>query len=172
MKITLYSFCPNCGSDALKKINQQQQHCQKCKKNHYFNQRPCIGAFIIENNNILLARRNMDPYNGWWDIPGGFMNIDETPQQAIIREVKEEIGLDITVTRLINFYPDVYDYKNVFIPTLNMYFLCTIKDNKEIKLSEEMKDFKWFPLKELPSNIAFKNAREAFKDYFQNKFTQ
>lgn len=170
MKITLYSYCPNCGSKRLKQVTQQLQKCSACDTSHYFNQRPCVGALIVQNKKMLLAKRTAMPYKGWWDIPGGFMDIDETPQEAISREVKEELGLHIEIQRFINFYPDTYNYKGVIVPLLSIYFSCGLKGNQKIELSDELNAYNWFPLHDLPPNIAFKNARQAIEDYLEGKF--
>lgn len=55
---------------------------------------------------VLLIRRASDPYQGSWALPGGFVDVGETVEQAAVREAKEETGLDVELSRLVGVYSD------------------------------------------------------------------
>ncbi len=61
---------------------------------------------VIENDRgeVLLMRRNTEPFKGTWVLPGGYVEAGETVEQAAVREVKEEVGLDVALTRLLGVY--------------------------------------------------------------------
>ncbi len=160
-----FNFCPNCGLAQLEVKNKNKQRCKHCKRVFYFNPHLAVGAIILNKNRILLAKRNLSPYKGYWDIPGGFLEINETPIQTLKRELKEELDLDnIKVKKLFNhFYPDFYG-KGKEEPTLNFFYICATNE-KEFKQSEEIAEVGWFDLNQLPPKIAFKNARLVLADF-------
>lgn len=65
---------------------------------------PCAGAVIVANGRLLLCRRAKEPFAGWWEVPGGFVERSEHPADAAVREVREELGIDITLTGLVGIY--------------------------------------------------------------------
>ena len=63
---------------------------------------------MTRDGKLLLVRRAIDPWHGLWDIPGGFCEAGEHPQQTVVREVREEVGLDIVVTGMLGIWMDTY----------------------------------------------------------------
>ena len=117
-----------------------------------------FGIIKNEENRVLLCLRN--DYN-IWNLPGGGLEKGETPWQGIIREVKEETGLNIEVIKLIGVYSKPNKDEIVFS------FECNIIDG-ELILNEEAKDIKYFSLDKIPENTVVKQV-ERIKDYFENQ---
>jgi mutator protein MutT len=66
-----------------------------------------VGAVIVHEGKILLEKRKNAPGKGKWSIPGGLVELGESTEQAVIREVKEEAGLDVEEPRLVDVVDDV-----------------------------------------------------------------
>jgi 8-oxo-dGTP diphosphatase len=117
---------------------------------------------------ILLVKRDTVPFKGYWALPGGRMELGETVEQTIVREVKEETGLDVSVVRKIGEYiekgvKDDVEYE--YYPTC--FLVKTV--GGEIKRQEsEIQEIQLFSLKELPYPLAFEHDR-MIKDYLNNK---
>ena len=78
-------FCSNCASELPHK---PPVTCPKCGMAHYANAKPGGGALIAdEDGRLLLVKRAHEPYEGWWDIPGGFCELREHPRDAAIRSL-------------------------------------------------------------------------------------
>ena len=120
-----------------------------------------IGAFAIifdEKNRVLLChRRDYD----LWNLPGGGVESGETPWQAVIRETKEETGLDVEIVKLKGIY--VKPEKNDIV----FSFICKQVGGK-ITLNEEADQIKYFALDDLPENTVLKQVKR-IKDVFENK---
>jgi len=118
-----------------------------------------IGVFgIILNSagNILLCHRTDIDF---WNLPGGGVDTHETPWNAVLREIKEETGLEAKVNRLLGVYskPDVNDL--VFL------FLCEPIGGK-LTLSEESDQLEYFSIDKLPTNL-IPNHLERIQDFIQ-----
>ena len=89
----IFKFCPKCSGDLTRK-SENLLVCQKCKFELYLNPKP-TNAAILENEKgeILLVKRKIPPKEGFWDLPGGFVEVGESAEEAIVREVKEELGI-------------------------------------------------------------------------------
>src|SRR5207302_291085 len=101
------------------------QKCFCCGATHYHNSKPCAGALIVAAGRVLLAERAVDPGKGAWDVPGGFLEPGEHPEDGTRREVREETGLDVSLTSLFAILTDHYGESRE--PTLNLYYLARIE---------------------------------------------
>lgn len=116
------------------------------------------------DNQILLIKRNTRPFVGYWALPGGRMDPGETIEQTIVREVKEETGLDVTIIRKIGEYiekgiKDDVEYE--YYPTC--FVVAPISG--EIKKQEsEIREIRLFSLNVLPKPLAFEHEK-MIKDY-------
>jgi len=106
------------------------------------------------------VRRGIQPYRGWWDIPGGFVDYREPAEDAAVREVREETGLDVRVLELLGVWTDTYDRPEGQDRTFNVYFLVeTASDAVEPRAGDDAKALGWFPHDALPSRVAFAHSR-------------
>jgi 8-oxo-dGTP pyrophosphatase MutT (NUDIX family) len=105
------------------------------------------GCVIIHENQILLSKRAVEPYNGFWEIPGGRKELEESHEECAVREVREELGLDVKVVRRLGVIEVVQsnELRHVKI------FLCEPLPSK-IKINhEEVECYGYFNLEKLPT---------------------
>lgn len=124
------------------------------------------GAFIVnEKKELLLQQRNKSPEKGYWSIPGGKVEFFETIEQAIKREVKEEIGVEIKIISLLGICNHIIvdEQKHWVSPS----YLCEIISG-EPKIMEPTKHLamKWFSLNDLPKNLTI-TTKDAIKNYLE-----
>ena len=101
----LMRFCWRCGASLPA---TPPTTCTACGQAHYLNPVPCGEAVVVREGKVLLLRRAMDPYEGYWDVPGGFCDAAEHPMRAAERELAEELGLSARATTYIGAWMDVY----------------------------------------------------------------
>jgi 8-oxo-dGTP diphosphatase len=99
-------FCPYCAWPLeTKEIDHKRRsYCPRCGYVHYEQLKVGAGAIIEQSGRLLLMRRTSQPFAGRWNLPAGYVEIDESPLQAAAREVFEETGLQVEATRLDNVY--------------------------------------------------------------------
>lgn len=78
----------------------KREKCSKCGWVHYHNSRPTASAIIVPEGKILLCKRAKDPFKGKWDLPGGYLEEKESPEDALRREMREELGIEIKSMKL------------------------------------------------------------------------
>jgi ADP-ribose pyrophosphatase YjhB (NUDIX family) len=92
-------FCSNCGAPLARRVppgdTLPRWVCDACGEIHYQNPKLVVGAVAEHEGRILLCRRAIEPRYGYWTLPAGFMENDETPGQAALRETLEEAGARI-----------------------------------------------------------------------------
>jgi 8-oxo-dGTP diphosphatase len=110
-----------------------------------------VGAIIIEGDEVLLARRGKEPGYGEWSIPGGAVKLGETLEEAVIREVREEVNLAIRVEEVVEVLERIFRdpegrvrYHYVLVD-----FLCQRLSGVE-KPSSDVSELQWVPISEIP----------------------
>jgi len=162
-------FCSNCGKKNIygKKDGGIRYHCLNCKAIHYENPKPTASLICISKNDLLLVKRAVEPGKGLWGLPGGFIELNETPDQAAIRELKEETNLNGTVVCQLGY---TCHFNTIHGDVLLLAFLMDIKDYSQMKAGDDADDAKLIPMNQLPP-IAFDSHEKIIKMYlnYQNK---
>ena len=101
---------------------------------------------------VLLGRRRSDPSAGLWDLPGGFVDEDEHPEQALHRELQEETGLEVDLVEFLGVWMQPYDGRNVLCLT----WLAAVAGGIE-RPGDDLVELRWFAPRELPrpAELAF-----------------
>lgn len=166
--VTVPGYCPLCGTPLVDQVmdDRIRQACPACGHIHWHNAKPCAGALVVRNGKVLLVRRRIDPFRGYWDIPGGFCEADEHPAETALREVREETGLEIELAGLLGLWMDEYGGNT----TLNVYYLARPL-GRRLRLGDEAEGAAWFAPTALPPHIAFENGRRALLAWAQKDDT-
>ncbi|MGC9312752.1 MAG: NUDIX hydrolase [Sediminispirochaetaceae bacterium] len=122
-----------------------------------------VGALIESNGRLLLEKRNHDPFNGLWCIPGGHIDYGESVEKALIREVREETGLQVINYSFFNYYTEYYDELNWHAVAL----IFVVYTTGSLKMQpEEVQELRWFTKEELHSlPFAFEH-RQIVEDFY------
>lgn len=114
-----------------------------------------VDAVIIKDDSIILIKRKNNPFKDKWALPGGFVEYGETVEKAVLREAKEETGLDVKIQKLLGVYsnPD----RDPRGHTVSVCFLCRIVAGK-LKADTDSGDVREFKFSELPA-LAFDHEK-------------
>jgi ADP-ribose pyrophosphatase YjhB (NUDIX family) len=144
-----------------KQINVKRgEKCPECGR--YYNRHIVTDNLIIKDKEILLIRRANEPSKGYWALPGGYLNWDETIEEAAIREATEETGMQVKINKFFNVYsrPD----RDGDVQNVALVYVLEVLDYTFHPQQEEVSDIRWFSLDSLPGKIAF-DHKEIIEDY-------
>lgn len=166
----VFNFCPRCGKPNSSR-GSVPFRCD-CGFSYFFTPISAVGAIILDaQNQILMIRRAKDPGKGMLGMPGGFIDIEESAESALDREVLEEVGLDVIHKEFLATYPNKYTYNEVTVDVLDVYYVCQVKSFDSIQIQdEEVLDYCFYQLEELDlDELAFEANRNAIKKYISNQ---
>lgn len=166
--LTEKAFCPYCGLAASRRMWEERirRYCHNCNLPLYDNPVPAVCAVVSDRHKrLLLVQRKVAPQRGEWCLPGGFMEIDETPEAAALRELEEETGLSGTVEGLIGLKAAP---NRIYHTVLVMGYRVTPL-NDAIRPGDDAMAVRWFPYQELPP-VAFGSHREFIETIIANDF--
>jgi len=115
-----------------------------------------VDGVILKNDKILLVKRAIYPFIGFYELPGGHVEYGETVENAIKREMKEELGISVKIKKLIGVYSD--PKRDPRYHTIAIVYLLK-KGKGKIRLSKEASEFRYFSLKNLPQKIGFDHRK-------------
>ncbi len=152
--LSQFKFCPKCGSDKFVENNIKSKRCEKCGFVYYFNSCAATVAVIInENKELLVATRAHEPVKGTLDLPGGFVDMYETGEESVSREVKEETGLDVDEIKYLFSVPNIYIYSGFEVHTLDLVYLCKVKNIHVLKAEDDVAKLEFIKISELNPDL-------------------
>lgn len=102
-----------------------------------------------EKDELLVVRRKNEPAKGTLDLPGGFVDMEETGEEGVMREVMEETGLEATSVAYQFSIPNLYLYSGLTIHTLDMFYIVEVKDLSHVEAKDDAAEYLWIPLNEI-----------------------
>jgi len=149
--------CPLCSGLLVRAAveGRERSRCGSCSFVLYENPACAAAALVLDaRGRVLLIRRAIEPFRGQWALPAGYQEVDERPEDAAVREAREEAGLAIEVVALFDllFVPeDLRRPANVAV------YLCRPL-GEELVPGADALEARWFGLDELPAELAFDNG--------------
>ncbi len=135
---SVLKFCPRCSSDKFIFQDRKCFLCEECGFRFFINAAAAVVALIEDSQGrLLLVRRAGEPRKGTLDLPGGFVDTGETAEQALRREIQEELNLRIDRSTYFCSFPNTYLYAGIVYFTLDLAFVCTVKDISLIKAGDD-----------------------------------
>jgi 8-oxo-dGTP diphosphatase len=144
-----WKYCPRCRAEL--EGGGDRVECTECGFVAYANSQPTACAICVDDQGrVLLARRRGDPFAGRWDLPGGFLDEGEHPLDALVRELREETGLEVEPLEFVGIWMDRYGNAENAPSTLNLYWTAHVTGG-EPEPADDVTELGWFAPNELPA---------------------
>ncbi|NNF99582.1 MAG: NUDIX domain-containing protein [Desulfobacteraceae bacterium] len=156
--------CPYCGATLTTRFTEgrDRRYCDQCRTPIYENPIPATCLVVVDSDDrVLLVKRGVEPKIGMWCLPGGFMELDETPENAAFRELSEETGLSAANAKLLG----VTSMPNDQYHTVLMIGYLVTKYRGLPAAGDDATDLAFFDSDDLPE-VAFQSHKEFIEAYF------
>lgn len=157
-------YCPICSEKLTERVEggRLRPACDSCGYVHYVNPVPGVGMVIEMDGGVVLIQRGNPPHKGEWTLPSGFVEADESAEEAAIREALEETGLQVEIIELanINSFPEGPPVSGIMI----FYRMRPI--GGQLQAGDDAVDAKVFQPEEMPL-LPFRTHREMMAEWLE-----
>jgi ADP-ribose pyrophosphatase YjhB (NUDIX family) len=136
-----FRFCPVCGSAKWTTNNFKSKRCPDCGFIYYGNPSAAVACLLLNaKGELLVCRRANDPAKGTLDLPGGFVDPSESAEEALRREIREELHLEIENPELFTTLPNQYLYSGMELNTLDLIYTANVRDFSRLEASDDVSE--------------------------------
>jgi ADP-ribose pyrophosphatase YjhB (NUDIX family) len=159
-------FCPLCGGamELRAVLPERKRHkvCSRCGFIDFQGPKLVAGCLVIDAGRVLLLRRAIPPRLGFWTFPGGYVDFNEMPEPAALRETVEEVGMKVAIESLLGVYADPQN------PIAAVVVYLARPGRESPGLSDEANEVRYFAPAEIPwEEIAFRTTEAALRDWLK-----
>ncbi len=165
------AFCPCCGEKGPAFPAKNLLRCGACGFHFFLNPAIAVGAVIQdEKDRVLLVRRGHEPGKGMLGLPGGFVDPGETAEEAVRRETKEEVNLEIGEFSYLCSFPNRYLHGGILYAVLDLFYAARVPPRASPRAMEEVDDVLLLPAENIPlEQLAFDSNQRALRAFIQNQ---
>jgi NAD+ diphosphatase len=156
-------FCPKCGKDSLR-YSGKRFSCLNCDLTYFHNVASAVAGVLYYKDSVLFTIRKFEPAKGKLDLPGGFVDYNESAEDALSRELWEELNIEKIIPEYLFSYPNTYFYENIKYQVLDIFFTAQLDSIDEIIPADDVADWKLIKLKDLNLDyLGFPSTKAALK---------
>jgi ADP-ribose pyrophosphatase YjhB (NUDIX family) len=158
-----FRHCPRCAAELAVVANPLR--CAACDLTWFFNPGCAAGAFLFDpDGRCLFVRRAKEPRKGTLALPGGFIDFGESAENALRREIHEEVGLTVTAVRFVCSAPNRYEYRGVVYDVCDFLFAADVPNPADAVPLDGVAGVEWRNLEDVSDDqIAFDSIRHGRK---------
>lgn len=142
--LSIFRFCPVCGSSDFQEHDARSKRCGHCGFTYYLNASAATVAVIRDaEGRLLVVRRAKEPARGTLDLPGGFVDPGEGIADGCLREVREEIGVEGKIVRMLFSLPNDYLFSGFHVPTADAFFEVRVEQPEKVRPGDDAGEILW-----------------------------
>lgn len=161
------NYCPRCGARLEERFlhGRYRPTCTSCGFVVYLDPKVGVGVVLELNGQVVMVRRAMEPHIGAWALPSGFVEHDESAEDAAVRETREETGLEVALDDLLGVYS--FGTETGSRGVLILYSAHVV--GGELRAGDDATEVRLFAPEVMPEDIAFMTHRQALRDWVRAK---
>ena len=165
-------YCPRCGCDQFNTIDGGKSFlCEGCHFNYYLNNSAAVACLIFDRvGRLLLCRRAIEPSIGMLDLPGGFVESMETAEEAVVREIKEELNISVVNKEYLVSFPNEYIFSGFSVFTLDLAFICEIDSIEGILPADDVSTIEFVLPREIKMEELCSDSMRNIINYYNAKY--
>jgi len=165
-----FKFCTRCGHPDPAVVSDRESVCSACGCRHFINPVSAAVAIVRDaRGHLLLIRRAKEPGRGLLGLPGGFVDPGETGEEAVRREVLEEIDLKLQTVRYLTSFPNQYLFQGFVWPVLDLFYIAEVESFSKAKPMVEVQSLEIVAPADVKfEEIAFASNAQALRLYLQS----
>ena len=146
------NYCAICGGllESRSASGRMRPYCRRCDMPVYFDPKVAVVVFIEVDDRVLLIQRAVDPGKGKWALPAGFVDYDEAPEAAAVRETLEETRLEVRIDKLLAVFPK----RDHGLADFVIAYSAKVLDG-EARAGDDAADVGWFARGDLPPLVFY-----------------
>jgi NADH pyrophosphatase NudC (nudix superfamily) len=167
--LNVVKFCPKCGSPEFKRSGTRSMKCDVCGFHIYFNASAAVAALVTnDEGKLMLVTRGVEPDYGKLDLPGGFVDPHETAEDAIKRELFEELGMKIKSLKYRSSAPNEYIFSDFSVFTLDLAFQAVPESITNLKPMDDILEYRFYAEDEFDyDDIPAPSIKQFVIDFFK-----
>lgn len=161
-------YCPRCGYNRFNTADKGRSfQCEECSFNFYINNSAAVACLIFDQEGkLLLARRAVEPSLGKLDLPGGFIEPMEKAEEAVVREIMEELNVSVVKMKYLTSFPNEYVFSGFSVFTLDLAFICEIDSFERIIPKDDVADIEFVRLKDIKKEELCSESMSKIIEYY------
>jgi len=160
------NYCQVCGHEMVNRLahGKMRHVCPACGFIHFDDPKVAVAVFIERDHRVLLVRRAMNPERGKWALPAGYVDYGEDPREAARREVREETGLEVEITRLVS----VESNPGISGASIVIVYAASVV-NGVARPQDDAEDVLWLSAFDPLPELAFDSTRTVLSAWLENQ---
>ena len=166
--LSVLKFCPKCSSDNFQIAGERSLKCFNCGFHFFINASAAVAVLVTDSTGkLMLVTRGVEPDYGKLDLPGGFVDPHETIEDAVKRELFEELGLKVKTMKYIGSAPNEYIYSDYSVFTIDLAFEVIPETIENLDPMDDILAFRFYSEEEFDYNdIPAGSMKKFVKNYF------
>jgi NADH pyrophosphatase NudC (nudix superfamily) len=167
--LKILKFCPKCSSPKFQIVSERSLKCDDCGFHYYINASAAVAALVTDGNGkLMMTTRGIEPDYGKLDLPGGFVDHNETVEDALKRELSEELGMKTKSLKYLSSAPNEYIFSGFSVFTVDMAFEVIPESIENLKPMDDILDYKFYAENEFSyDDIPAPSIKQFVIDFFK-----
>lgn len=164
-------YCPRCGSKDFVAHEGLSLKCGQCGFHFFINAAAAVAALIVDSKGkLMLVTRGVEPDYGKLDLPGGFVDPGESVEEALLRELNEELGISVQKYEYLGSAPNEYTFSEFSVFTVDMAFKVIPQSLERLNPKDDILGYRFYSEEEINyKNIPAPSIKHFVQQFFQNE---